>query len=166
MRVVLLAATLALGLASPARAEDPADMVAAAERHAKESQMWLSRRFLGKVELPTIATAKWRHIRARYIREELVNDQIVFCGEIDAAVPATGERKGWTRFAYLPGDPPTLATETAGLGIVELGPRIVAKYCDAPEAKWLSADYTGYFQQLPDELSEAKAALVGTGNQK
>jgi hypothetical protein len=90
----------------------------------------------------------------------------VFCGEIDAAVPATGERKGWTRFAYLPGDPPTLATETAGLGIVELGPRIVAKYCDAPEAKWLSADYTGYFQKLPEELSEAKAALVGTGNQK
>lgn len=161
-----LAAVLAFGLAAPALADDPPDMAAQAKRNAAEAPMWLSMRFLGKVELPTIGTARWRKVRAQYLREELVNDQIVFCGEIDAVVPSTGKRTGWTRFAYLPGDPPTLATDAPGLGIVELGPRIVAKYCDAPEAKWLSADYTANFEKLPKDLTEANAALVGTPAEK
>lgn len=150
-----------LATIAPAWANDPPDMVAAAKRHAKEAPDWLSMRFLGTVELPTIGTAHWRNVRAQYIRYELVNDLIVFCGELDAAIPGSGERKGWTRFAYVPGDPPTLATETEGLGIYELGKRIVAKYCDAPDAHWLSDDFTQGFQRLPKDLAEAEAAANG-----
>lgn len=157
MRAGVLAA-LALGLPGVALADDPADMVRAAKAQATAAPDWLAMRFVGLVELPTIGTAKWRGVKAQYIRQELLNDQIVFCGEIDAAIPITGERKGWTRFAYLPGDPPTLATETEGLGIHELGKRIVAKYCDAPEAKWMSADYTAEFQRMPKDLADANAA--------
>jgi hypothetical protein len=157
-----VAAGLLLGTAGTAWADDPPDMARAAKAQAEAAPFWLAMRFLALVELPTIETAHWRNVRAQYIRQELVNDQIVFCGEIDAALPATGERKGWTRFAYFPGDPPTLATETEGLGIHELGPRIVKKYCDAPDAKWLSADYTADFQQLPKNLAEARAALAGS----
>lgn len=153
----LSAAGLCLG-AAPARADDPPDMVAAARGTAEGAPVRLGRRALGQVVLPTIATAKWRNVRANYIREELVNDQIVFCGEIDAAIPGTDRRSGWTRFTYIPGDPAELATETDGLGMPEIGKRIVAKYCDGPALKWLSADYTAYFQKLPEDLSEAKVA--------
>ena len=157
-QLALAASLISLFLTAPAWADDPPDMAAAAKAQAQQAPDWLAMRFLGIVELPTIATAHWRNVRAQYIRQELVNDQIVFCGEIDAALPGTGERKGWTRFAYLPGDPPTLATETEGLGIHELGKRIVAKYCDAPDAKWLSADYTSDFQRMPKNLAEATVA--------
>jgi hypothetical protein len=156
-----MAAGCLLITAGAAWADDPPDMASAAKAQAQQAPDWLAMRFLGIVELPTIGAAHWRNVRALYIREELVNDQIVFCGEIDAAIPGTGERKGWTRFAYLPGDPPTLATETEGLGIHELGKRIVAKYCDATDAKWLSADYTSDFQRMPKSLAEATVAAGG-----
>lgn len=155
-------AGVAVGLlclaATPALADDPPDMVAAAKGTAEGAAVRLGRRSLGQVVLPTIATAKWRNVRANYIREELVNDQIVFCGEIEAAIPGTDKRSGWTRFTYIPGDPAEFATETDGLGMPEIGKRIVAKYCDKPDAKWLSADYTPYFQKLPEELAEARVA--------
>lgn len=157
----LLVGGLMLSLATPAMADDPPDMVASAQRLADAAVGALARRSLGQVALPTVATAKFRAVRAQYIRWELVNDQIVFCGELDAVIPASGKRSGWTRFAYLPGDPTTLATETEGLGIHELGKRIVAKYCDAPDAKWMSADYTRQFQTLPKDLAEAASAAGG-----
>ena len=159
-----LAAGLMLATAAPAWADDPPDMVAAAKRQAQGAPDALSRRTLGQVALPTIGTAKFRNVRAQYIRWELVNDQIVFCGELDAVIPSTKQRSGWTRFAYIPGDPTTIATETPGIGIYELGKRIVAKYCDAPEAKWMSADYTADFQRLPRDLAEAEVAAAGAAN--
>lgn len=158
-RLCLAAAALGLvGFAVPAQADDPPDMVTAAKGTAEGAPVRLGRRSLGQVVLPTIATAQWRNVRANYIREELVNDQIVFCGELDAVVPGTERRSGWTRFMYMPGDPAELATETDGLGMPEIGKRIVAKYCDGPNLKWLSADYTAYFQKLPEELAEARVA--------
>ena len=157
----LIALGLALAAAAPALADDPADMVAAARVRAQAAPDTLSRRSLAQVALPTYGTAKFRNVRAQYIREELVNDQVVFCGEIDAVVPGTTRRSGWTRFAYIPGDPTTLATETEGMGIHELGKRIVAKYCDAPDAKWMSADYTPDFQRMPKNLAEAASAAGG-----
>ena len=164
-----LAALLALGVALaligavPALADDPADMVAAARLRAQAAPETLTRRSLAQVALPTYGTAKFRNVRAQYIREELVNDQIVFCGELDAVVPGTTRRSGWTRFAYIPGDPTTIATETDGIGIHELGKRIVAKYCDAPDAKWMSANYTADFQRMPRNLAEAASAAGGGG---
>ena len=154
----ILAAGLVLAAAAPAWADDPADMVAAARVRAQAAPDTLSRRSLAQVALPTYATAKFRGVRAQYIREELVNDQVVFCGELDAVIPGGAKRSGWTRFAYIPGDPTTLATETDGIGIHELGKRIVAKYCDAPEAHWMSADYTADFQRMPKNLAEAASA--------
>ncbi|HET9161456.1 MAG TPA: hypothetical protein VFN88_12665 [Caulobacteraceae bacterium] len=157
-RSLTLGAALALICAAPALADDPPDMVAAARVRAQAAPETLARRSLAQVALPTIGTAKWRNVKAQYIREELVNDQIVFCGELDAVVPKTGKRSGWTRFAYIPGDPITIATETDGIGIHELGKRIVAKYCDAADAKWMSADYTADFQRTPKNLAEANSA--------
>lgn len=161
-----VSALMAAGLvmtAAPALADDPADMVAAARVRAQAAPDTLSRRSLAQVALPTYGTAKFRNVRAQYIREELVNDQVVFCGEIDAVIPGGAKRSGWTRFAYIPGDPTTLATETEGMGIHELGKRIVAKYCDAPDAKWMSADYTADFQRMPKNLAEA-ASATGAGD--
>lgn len=157
----VLAAGLVMTTAAPALADDPADMVAAARTRAQTAPGALSRRSLAQVALPTYGTAKWRNVRAQYIREELVNDQVIFCGELDTVIPGTTKRSGWTRFAYIPGDPITLATETEGVGIHELGKRIVAKYCDAPDAKWMSADYTADFQRLPKNLAEASSAAGG-----
>ncbi len=159
----LLPLVLALAFAgsAPSWADDPPDMVAAARTRAQSAPDALSRRSLAQVALPTYGTAKFRNVRAQYIREELVNDQIIFCGEIDAVIPGTTTRSGWTRFAYIPGDPTTLATETEGMGIHELGKRIVAKYCDAPDAKWMSADYTAQFQRMPGNLAEAASASGG-----
>jgi len=162
-RSALIGVALALTLAAPALADDPADMVAAARLRAQAAPETLTRRSLAQVALPTYGTAKFRNVRAQYIREELVNDQIVFCGELDAVVPGTTRRSGWTRFAYIPGDPTTIATETDGIGIHELGKRIVAKYCDAPDAKWMSADYTADFQRMPRNLAEAASAAGGGG---
>jgi hypothetical protein len=161
-RAVLIGALLTLVSAAPALADDPADMVAAARVRAQSAPDALSRRSLGQVALPTYGTAKFRNVRALYIREELVNDQVVFCGELDAVIPGTSKRSGWTRFAYIPGDPTTLATDTEGMGIHELGKRIVAKYCDAKDANWMSADYTAQFQRLPSNLAEA-ASAAGAG---
>jgi hypothetical protein len=157
------AGVMAAGLLSaalPAWADDPADMVAAARVRAQAAPETLSRRSLAQVALPTIGTAKFRNVRANYIRQELVNDQVVFCGELDAVIPGAGKRSGWTRFVYIPGDPTTIATQTEGLGIHELGPRIVAKYCDG-NLNWMSADYTADFQRLPRNLAEASSAAGG-----
>lgn len=159
LQAAVVAAVLAG--AAPTLADDPPDMVAAAKVRAEAAPDALSRRSLAQVALPTYGTAKFRGVRAQYIREELVNDQIVFCGELDAVIPGTTKRSGWTRFAYIPGDPTTLATETEGMGIHELGKRIVAKYCDAPDAKWMSADYTAAFQRMPKNLAEAASAAGG-----
>ena len=155
-----MAATLMVLTATPALADDPPDMVAVAKARARDAPDSLARRMLGQVALPTIATARLRNVRANYIRYELVGDQVVFCGELDAVNPRTKERSGWTRFAYLPGDPTTLATETDGIGIYELGKRIVAKYCDAPGTNWMSGDYTADFQKLPKDLAEAQVAAA------
>jgi hypothetical protein len=163
-RSAFIGVALALTFAAPALADDPADMVAAARVRAQAAPETLTRRSLAQVAMPTYATAKFRNVRAQYIREELVNDQIVFCGELDAVVPGTTRRSGWTRFAYIPGDPTTIATETDGIGIHELGKRIVAKYCDAPDAKWMSADYTADFQRMPRNLAEA-ASAAGAGGE-
>jgi hypothetical protein len=163
--LVPLSLAAALAAAVPAFADDPPDMVTAARVRAQSAPETLARRSLAQVALPTIGTAKWRNVKAQYIREELVNDQVVFCGELDAVVPATGKRSGWTRFAYIPGDPTTLATETNGIGIHELGKRIVAKYCDAPDAKWMSADYTADFQRVPKNLAEAQSAAGAAGGE-
>jgi hypothetical protein len=160
-RAVTLAVAAGLALAAPAFADDPPDMVAAARTRAQSAPEALTRRSLAQVALPTYATARFRGVRAQYIRQELVNDQIIFCGEIDAVIPGTTTRSGWTRFAYIPGDPTTLATETEGMGIHELGKRIVAKYCDAPDAHWMSADYTAAFQRMPSNLAEAASAAGG-----
>ena len=157
----LIGVALALIGAAPALADDPADMVAAARVRAQAAPETLTRRSLAQVAMPTYGTAKFRNVRAQYIREELVNDQVVFCGELDAVIPGTTRRSGWTRFAYIPGDPITIATETDGIGIHELGKRIVAKYCDAPDAKWMSADYTAAFQRMPKNLAEAASAAGG-----
>jgi hypothetical protein len=159
----IFAGGLLLAASVPALADDPPDMVAAARTRAQTAPDALSRRSLAQVALPTYGTAKFRGVRAQYIREELVNDQVVFCGEIDAVIPGTNRRSGWTRFAYIPGDPTTQATETEGMGIHELGKRIVAKYCDAPDAKWMSADYTAEFQRMPRNLAEAQSASGAGG---
>ena len=164
-RSALIGVALALIGAAPALADDPADMVAAARVRAQAAPETLTRRSLAQVAMPTYGTAKFRNVRAQYIREELVNDQVVFCGELDAVIPGTTRRSGWTRFAYIPGDPTTLATETEGMGIHELGKRIVAKYCDAPDAKWMSADYTAEFQRMPRNLAEAASAAGAGGGE-
>lgn len=153
-----LTAVLMLAGTAPALADDPADMVAQARRTADAAPDALTRRSLALVALPTYATAQFRNVRALYIRQELINDQVMFCGEIDAVVPSTKVRSGWTRFIYIPGDPTTFFTETDGLGNHELGKRIVAKYCDGKDVTWMTADYTAAFNRKPRTLAEAEKA--------
>src|ERR1700741_5234644 len=126
MRAVILAVSVAASLlaAAPAFCDDPPDMVAMAKRLADVAPESLSRRTLGEVALPTYGTAKFRNVRAHYIRQELINDQGMFCGELDAVVPSTKQRSGWTTFVYIPGDPTTLMTDTPGLGTREIGPQV------------------------------------------
>lgn len=131
-------------------------MVAAAKTRAAAAPEALSRRSLGQVALPTYGTAKFRNVRAHYIRQELINDQVIFCGEIDAVIPGGTKRSGWTKFVYIPGDPTTLFTDTEGLGSPEIGQQVRQRMCDSGKEKWLSADYTSDFQRKPASLAEAE----------
>jgi len=157
LRVCLLCFGLAAGgmAAAPAWGEDPPDMAAVAKMQAERAPEALSRRSLGQVALPTYASAKFRSVRAHYIRQELINDQVIFCGELDAIIPSTGQRSGWTKFVYIPGDPTTLMTDTLGLGTREIGPQVRQRMCEG-EKKWLSADYTAAFDRLPQSLAEVE----------
>jgi hypothetical protein len=160
MTMLLLRLGLILGLAAattPALADDPSDMAATAQTFAKAAPDSLTRRTLGQVAFPTYATAKFRSVRAFYIRQELVNDQVIFCGEVDAVVPTTNKRSGWTKFVYIPGDPTTLMTDTAGLGTREIGPQVRHHLCDSDQ-KWLSSDFTDDFQKLPKTMTAAAKA--------
>jgi hypothetical protein len=153
---ILLVASLFAAM--PALGEDPPDMVAMAKRLSDVAPETLSRRILGEVALPTYGTAKFRNVRARYIRQELINDQVVFCGELDAVVPSTKQRSGWTGFVYIPGDPTTLMTNTPGLGTREIGPQVRQRMCDTDKDHWLSVDYTAAFNRMPASLAEAEKA--------
>jgi hypothetical protein len=144
--------------ATPALGEDPPDMVAAAKRLADAAPETLSRRILGEVALPTYGTAKFRNVRAHFVRQELINDQVIFCGELDAVVPGTKQPSGWTRFVYIPGDPTTLMTDTPGLGTREIGPQVRQRMCDSGKEHWMSADYTAAFNRMPASLAEAEKA--------
>jgi hypothetical protein len=162
MRPALLSLAVAAGLlasaAPPAFADDPADMVASAQTIAANAPTALSRRTLGQVALPTYGTAKFRGVHAYYIRNELINDQVIFCGEIDVVVPNTKQRSGWTKFVYVPGDPTTLMTDTPGVGTREIGPAVRKHLCDDGDHPWMSADYTADFNRMPKALAEASAA--------
>lgn len=154
----VLLALAALSAAAPATAEDPPEWLAAAKTRAEAAPEALSRRTLGQVALPTYATAKFRNVRSHYIPQELINDQVIFCGEIDAVIPATKERSGWTKFVYIPGDPTTLMTDTPGLGTREIGPEVRKRMCESGKERWLSGDFTSYFQRPPRNLAEAERA--------
>lgn len=157
LRACLLSVMLAAVVAgaAPAWGEDPPDMVATAKLQAERAPEALSRRSLGQIALPTYSSAKFRDVRAHYVRQELINDQVIFCGELDAVIPSTGQRSGWTKFVYIPGDPTTLMTDTPGLGTREIGPQVRQRMCEG-EKKWLSADYTAAFQRMPQSLAEAE----------
>ncbi len=160
MRVAILLVVLAVGAASlaPAFAEDPPDMAAIARARADDAPRALTRRTLGQVALPTYGTAKFRNVRAFYIRQELINDQVIFCGELDAVVPGTKQRSGWTKFIYIPGDPTTLMSDAPGIGSPEIGPQVRKKMCDDTLQTWLSTDYTAAFNKMPASLAEAEKA--------
>jgi hypothetical protein len=154
----LVALGLCLAAGAPAFADDPPDMVAAAKARADDAPRSLTRRTLGEVALPTYGTAKFRDVRAFYIRQQLINDQVIFCGELDAVIPGTKKRSGWTKFIYIPGDPTTLMTDTPGLGTREIGPQVRKRMCDDTPQKWLSGDYTAAFSKMPPSLAEAEKA--------
>ena len=160
MRAILLPIVFSASVfaAAPAVGEDPPDMAATAKRIAETAPEALSRRTLGEVALPTYGTAKFRNVRAHYIRQELINDQVIFCGELDAVIPGTKNRSGWTKFVYIPGDPTTLMTDAPGLGTREIGPQVRMRMCDSGNEKWLSGDYTAAFQRIPTSLAEAEKA--------
>ena len=162
MRATVLFLAFAGLVPAPAQAQTPAtvhtpEMMAAVKARAAAAPEALSRRGLGQVALPTIGTAKFRNVRAYYVPQELVNDTVVFCGELDAVIPSTKKRSGWTKFVYIPGDPTTLMTDTIGLGTPEIGPKVRAHWCD--DAKpYLPADYTAEFQRKPRSLAEAESS--------
>ena len=154
MRSALLGLLIACAVAPAAVAQDPPDMAEMARDLAKAAPDALSRRTLGQIALPDYREAKFRNVRAHYMRQELVNDQIVFCGELDAKHPTSGQRTGWTKFAYLPGDPTTLMTETPGLGMREIGPQVLRTLCGTGKEKWLQGDYTSDFNRPPGPAAE------------
>jgi hypothetical protein len=158
MRAALLALALGVAAVAPAFADDPPDMVAAAKVRADDAPRALTRRSLGEVALPTYGTAKFRNVKAFYIRQQLINDQVIFCGELDAVVPGTKQRSGWTKFIYIPGDPTTIMTDTPGLGTREIGPQVRKRMCDDTPQTWLSGDYTAAFSKIPATLAEAESA--------
>jgi hypothetical protein len=133
-------------------------MVAAAAARAADAPRALTRRSLGQVALPTYGAAKFRNVRAFYIRQELINDQVIFCGEVDAIIPGTKKRSGWTRFIYIPGDPTTFMTDTPGLGTREIGPQVRKRMCDDTPQTWLSGDFAAAFNTMPETLAEAEKA--------
>jgi hypothetical protein len=157
-RAAIVAVIACVCSATPALAQDPPDMAAAAKARSDDAPRALTRRSLGEVALPTYGTAKFRNVRAFYIRQELINDQVIFCGELDAVIPKTSKRSGWTKFIYIPGDPTTLMTDTAGLGTREIGPQVRKRMCEDTQQTWLSGDYTAAFNKIPDTLAEAEKA--------
>jgi len=158
MGVKALIAAAVLVMATPALAATPTEMAAAVKAQADRAPEALTRRSLGQVALPTYASAKFRNVRAYYKPNELINDQTIFCGEIDVVVPSTKQRSGWTRFAYVPGDPTTLMTDTPGLGTPEIGPQVRKHLCDTPDHLWMASDYTAEFQRIPRTMAEAENA--------
>jgi len=158
-RKLLYSFALAAALSAPqAWAEDgamPAQWLTTAKSLADAAPDALFRRTLGQVALPTYGTAKFRNVRGHYMEQELVNDQVVFCGEIDAVIPSTGQRSGWTKFVYLPGDPTTLMSDTPGLGTREIGPQVRKQLCDRPAARWFAEDFTPSFQRMPKSLADS-----------
>ena len=157
---IVSAAGLAL-LAPAASAQTPQTThqeLEVARNLAEAAPDALSRRTLGQVALPTYETAKFRKVRGYYIHQELVNDQVIFCGELIAVVPKTKRRSGWTKFVYIPGDPTTLMTDTDGIGTPEIGPDVRRRLCDEAKPDWFAEDFTAYFQRLPASLAEARSA--------
>lgn len=155
-RYVIPALCACLLSTGAAWADDPADMVAAAKTAAANATASLSRRSLGWVALPTYKTVKYRSVRAHYRRNELVRDQIIFCGEMDAEIPGKdGVRSGWTKFVYSAGDPTVFMTDTPGLGTGEIGPRVRKAWCESGKEVWLSGDFTAGFETQPRERAVA-----------
>ena len=147
MRTGLIALALAL-CAGAAQAQDPPDMAAMAKVLAEQAPNTLSRLTLGQAQLPNYKDAQFRGMRAHYQRHELVNDQIVFCGEANIK-GKTGEQTGWIKIAYLPGDPPTLISMAPGVGLREIGPQVYKTLCETGKEKWLQGDFTASFQKAP-----------------
>jgi len=142
---LMLAALAAAALATPAVADDPADMVQAAKTQAEQAPLRLGRRGQGPAAIGDWNNSQFRNVKANYKRFELVNDRVVFCGEMNAK-QANGEMSGWTKFAYLPGDPPILVTNKPGLGLREVGPHVLKNVCETGQENWLTADYTPFFE--------------------
>ena len=157
-RSLTLALIASLGVALPVLAATPTEMAAAMKAQADRAPEALTRRTLGQVALPTYATAKFRNVRGYYKPNELINDQTIFCGEIDVVVPKTKQRSGWTKFVYIPGDPTTLFTDTPDLGSPEIGPQVRKHVCDEGEHLWMAADYTAEFSRIPKALAQAGKA--------
>lgn len=144
-----LIASLALGAAaSPAAAFEDAEMAALAKRNAVEAPNRLGRPGLGPPAIADYATAQFRGVRANYARQILVNDQIVFCGEVNLK-GADKEYIGWTKFAYIPGDPPIFVTPRPGIGLREVGPQVFRNNCESGKEQWLDADFTTDLQRPP-----------------
>ena len=146
---ILLAAALSLAVAAPAFAADPPDMVQAAKTYALQAPNTLGVPRQGQTQIPNYAEAQFRGVRANYKRFELVNDRIVFCGEVNVKDPKSGAYTGWTKFAYLPGDPPILVTPRPGLGLREVGPHVLRNVCETGQETWLDGDYSAPFQKKP-----------------
>jgi len=73
---------------------------------------------------------------------------VIFCGEIDVKGPK-GERTGWTKFGYWPGDPTTFFTESGVIGMAQIGPQVYKAHCASGQEKWLELDFTGDFKRPP-----------------
>ena len=145
-------AALAAGvLTAPAlaAAADPPDMAQAAKTYAVQAPNTLGHLRQGRVQIPNYAEAQFRNVRANYKRFELVNDRIVFCGEMNVKESDAGVFTGWTRFAYLPGDPPIVVTPRPGLGLREVGAQVLRNVCDTGQETGLDGDFTADFQKKP-----------------
>lgn len=146
-----VAAVVFAQLAGSAMAADPPDMVAAAHKYADQAPTILGVPRLGEVQIPNYATAQFRGVRANYKRFEVVNDRIVFCGEVNFKDPKSGAMSGWTHFAYLPGDPPILVSPLEGFGLREVGKPVLHNMCETGQELWLSVDFTPDFQKAPSQ---------------
>ena len=149
MRPTGAALLAALALAGPAFAADPPDMVAAAKRYAEAAPNTLGIPRLGAVQIANYPEAQFRGVRANYHRFELVNDRIVFCGEVNVKDAKSGVYGGWTKFAYLPGDPPILVTRVPAFGLREVGPQVLRNVCETGKEDWLAPDFSATFQRPP-----------------
>ncbi|MGA0604729.1 hypothetical protein ACO2Q0_01910 [Phenylobacterium sp. VNQ135] len=149
MRRGLVLAGALVAAATPALASDPADMAEAAKTYATQAPNTLALPRQGQTQIPNYGEAQFRNVRANYKRFELVNDRIVFCGEVNVKDPATSAFTGWTKFAYLPGDPPILVTPRPGLGLREVGPQVLRNVCETGQETWLDGDFTAFFQKKP-----------------